>query len=191
MRVCYVDESGDTGVLTHATAKIQPVLVVAGVSLLAEDLAGTTNEFLRLKRRFFPGLHGPGRAVLDGVLAEVKGSELRKLATSVSRRKRRTALGYLHGIVDLLMQRDARIFGRVWVKGIASPINSRSIYTSSLQSICRDFQTLLASENKRGIVIADGRIERHKAGLCKGLCRRCCHIGLAERIFASVRAGIG
>lgn len=52
---------------------------------------------------------------------------------------------------------DARVFGRVWIKGIAAPINGTAIYTSSIQALCATFQNFLDARGEQGIVIADSR----------------------------------
>jgi hypothetical protein len=49
MKLCYVDESGDTGLLPNATAPIQPVFVIAGLIVDREVLRNLTLEFLQLK----------------------------------------------------------------------------------------------------------------------------------------------
>ena len=55
--VCYLDESGDTGLLPYSTSPVQPVLCVLGLSLDLEYLREFTLEFIDLKYRFFPGLN--------------------------------------------------------------------------------------------------------------------------------------
>jgi hypothetical protein len=59
--------------------------------------------------------------------------------------------------MKLLERYQAKIFGRVWIKGIGLPINGRAIYTSSIQAICGDFQRLLDLENNHGVIVADSR----------------------------------
>jgi hypothetical protein len=53
MRVCYVDEAGDTRPLV-AGSTIAPVCVVVGVVFEQEALGNLTREFLELKGHWFP-----------------------------------------------------------------------------------------------------------------------------------------
>ena len=52
MRVCYVDESGDTRALTATPPHggITPVLVIGAVVIDQRLLEGVTREFIRTKR---------------------------------------------------------------------------------------------------------------------------------------------
>jgi len=157
MLFCYVDEAGCTGMLPSSTSQIQPVFVLAAVVF---DQAGTqelTREFIYLKRRFFPNLPTQGGQYLSHILAEVKGAEIRRKAVACSRRERRHARGFLDNVIRLLEARQAKVFGRIWIKGIGTPFNGRSVYTSSMQAICLTFQHQLTSANEQGMVIADSR----------------------------------
>jgi hypothetical protein len=157
MRICYVDEAGCTGALPSAGSDIQPVFVLCGVAFQESQLTDLTHEFLALKRRFFPNLPVASSHYLTWILTEIKGSDLRKQAVSPSRRHSRHALGFLDETVKLLERFDARIFGRVWVKGIGIPFNGRSVYTYSLQYICQWFDHCLGLEEDRGMVVCDSR----------------------------------
>jgi hypothetical protein len=127
------------------------------VAIPLEKLAAITTEFLNVKQRFFPAAAGAGWTHLGRVLLEVKGAELRRDAISPSRRKRRHVFGFLDNFVRLLREYDARVFARVWVKGLATPIDSTAIYTYSVQDICSTFQAMLFEKDRRGFVIADSR----------------------------------
>ena len=93
------------------------------------------------------------------ILKEIKGAEIRKDACASNRNVRRHALGFLTEILDLCDACDAKLVGRVWVKGIGSPLNGTSVYTFSLQSIYTDFQNYLGRENDVGFVIVDSRLK--------------------------------
>ena len=93
------------------------------------------------------------------MLHEVKGAYLRRDACDDSRNVRRHSLGYMGEILKLATECDAKISGRVWIKGIANPINSTSIYTYSVQQIYTDFQHYLSREDDVGFVIADSRLK--------------------------------
>lgn len=160
MRVCYVDESGDTRNLlgTPPHGGITPVLVVAGVVIDQRLLESLTREFMGLKARFFPRLVCHGSHRLGRILPEIKGADIRRsLRMGARRGNRRQAIFFLNAFMDLLEYHDAKIFGRVWVKEIGGHCDDRSIYTFSVQAVCADFQNLLAATGDDGLVIADSR----------------------------------
>jgi hypothetical protein len=163
MYFCYVDEAGCTGALPSAGSPIQPVFALVGLAVEHSHIAGLTRDFLKLKQRFFPGLMANAPHYLDRVLQEVKGSELRADVRSTSRRRQRAAIGFLDNLLRLVEASDARIFGRVLVKGIGDQINSRSIYTASTQAVCRYFQEFLGSRSDDGAIIADSRTKTQNA----------------------------
>ena len=164
MFLLHIDEAGCPGALPSSISPVQPVFVVAGIVFPQGELARLTPEFLHLKSRFFPAL-ARGRAFLDCVLAEVKGSDIRRDACSSSRRVRRHALGFLDKYVELLEQAGVRILGRAWVKGIGRPFDGRAVYTSSIQSLCQGFQMFLEGQDDRGFVICDSRTSYQNANV--------------------------
>jgi uncharacterized protein DUF3800 len=160
LRVCYVDESGDTRNLPTAPPHggVTPVLVVAAVVVDQRLLESLTREFIRIKAQFYPGLVAGTATRLERILPEIKGADIRRaLRSTAQRRNRRQALGFLDALLGLLEYHDARTFGRVWVKPVGGPCDDRSIYTFSVQDICADFQNLLESAGDTGLVIADSR----------------------------------
>jgi len=157
LRVCYVDESGCTGVLPSSTSDIQPAFVIAGIILDYSKLHSATHDLLSLKQRFYPALVGKHPHYLGGILEEVKGAELRRQIARGNRNQRRHSFGFIDGLFRILKSADARVIGRVWVKGIAQPINGRSIYTYSIQSIYQAFQNYLIVEKDYGTVVLDSR----------------------------------
>lgn len=163
MQICYLDETGCTGLLPSAASEIQPVFAPVGVILPQTSLHDVTMEFLAIKSRFFPNL--ASQHYLDAILAEVKGADIRRHAASDSRRKSRHALGFLDKFVSLLETHGARIVGRVLIKGIGTPIAGREVYTSYVQSICSYFQELLSSADESGFLIADSRTKPQNSNL--------------------------
>jgi hypothetical protein len=113
MYICYADESECTGELPTAISSVQPVLVIAGVIIDHSLIRPVTGEFLALKRRFFPRAVLPDGQVphrlLDWVLAEIKGADVRRSAWSVSRRQRRQAIGFLDGFLSILEHYDLKL----------------------------------------------------------------------------------
>jgi len=165
MYFCYVDEAGCTGTLPSATSPIQPVFALIGLAVEHTRIAGLTRDFLKLKQRFFPGLMANAPHYLDGVLQEVKGSELRADVRSASRRRQRAAVGFLDQVTRLVEGCEGRLLGRVLIKAIGDEINSRSIYTASTQAICHYFQEFLGSCDEEGAIVADSRTKAQNASV--------------------------
>lgn len=161
MQLCYVDESGTTEMLVRADGDQQPVVVIAGVSLPERDLTTITHEWIDLKTRFHPEFKKTGNGWLDAILKEVKGAKLRKgFRDGASVRQQKRSIGMLDGTIKLLERHDAKILGRIWVKRLDTEINERGIYGSSLQFICRAFDSSLPKD-ERGMVVVDSQTYRH------------------------------
>lgn len=158
MKICYVDESGCTGVLPTATSSIQPAFVIAAIIVDYGKLHAVTESFLQLKQRFYPNLFSADRRrFLAGILEEIKGSELRKLIVHGSRNQRRHTFGFMDGVFNILERDTVLVTGRVWVKEVATPIDGQAVYTFSIQSIYQVFQEYLRAANDLGIVVLDSR----------------------------------
>jgi hypothetical protein len=159
MRICYVDESGDTRAVTHAADPVTPFCLVLGVVFDQAVLQNLTNEFITLKRATHPNLPvGTGLHRLAWILPEIKGADLRRaMRTGAPRRNRRHAIYFLDRLMTLLEDYDAKLFGRLWVKAIGTPINEVPLYTSSMQAICSYFEAQLEELDDVGLVIADSR----------------------------------
>lgn len=157
IRICYIDESGCTGMLPSATSPIQPLLVIAGIVVHQNHLTNLTQEYLALKRKFFPALTPNTVPFLQHVKVEIKGSDIRTTIRNGNRNQRRHSFGFLDGYISILERYNTKIFGRIWIKGIGRHINGNAIYTSSIQAACGDFQNLLEFEDLTGIIIADSR----------------------------------
>lgn len=157
MRLCYIDESGDTGTVASPTSPVQPVLVIGAVVLDHYILSRITTDFINLKTRFSPRLAAGRRHRLSLILNEMKGTDIRKDAGSGDRRRRRRALGFLDKFMEMLEYNKVRIFGRVWIKHMAYPMDGNAVFTSSIQAIFQTFQRHLEQANDTGFVIADSR----------------------------------
>ena len=155
--LCYLDESGCLGALPSAASQVQPVFALVGLIVPASRLERMTREFMNLKRRFNPGLFSGDAHDLDAILREVKGASLRKDLRSANRNRRRAALGFLDGALDLLERTGVRLVGRVWVKPVGGPFKGREIYTSSAQAVAENFHRFLADRRARGIMVCDSR----------------------------------
>lgn len=160
MYFCYLDEAGCPGVLPSPTSLVQPVFVLLGLLVGEQHLSSLTRQFVDLKERFFPDrMRGlPHR--MDRILEEVKGSDVRRSMRARRRKLRRQVIGFLDHVLHLLEGCGAKLIGRVWIKGIRYPMNSRSLYTAGTQAICEHFQTWLRVKKDNGFVIADARRQR-------------------------------
>jgi hypothetical protein len=154
--LAYVDDAGDPEMLPSATTPlVTPVFIVGAVAVEQARLRNLTVSFLSVKRRFFPGLDPKTGHLLDGVRSEIKGSEIRKMIRSSRSRERGHASAFLDKVVALLEQEHVKIFGRVWVKAIGTPINRESITTHSIQACCDTFQDLLDTKAVDGQMVID------------------------------------
>lgn len=161
MKILYIDESGGFEA-PDSSPTATPLMVIAGVVLDHASLPTLTDDFLKVKARFYPGkvkaaLH------LDYVLAEVKGSDLRAAVRSSSRDKRRQAIGFLDQIIALLAAHDAAIIGRVWVKVPGESLRPNSSYTFAIQDLALHFEHLLGSISEIGLMVCDGRMHHQDA----------------------------
>ena len=157
MQFFYVDEAGCLGVLPTATSPVQPIFTVAGIMLDQAALGRFTIDFLNLKEHFFPGLSPSSGEFLDWIKVEIKGADLRKQIRSGNRDSRRQAIGVLDKFLSLLEKYEVKIVGRVFVKGIGSPLDGTALYTASIQGMASTFQKYLEQKNDVGLMILDSR----------------------------------
>jgi hypothetical protein len=158
LKILYIDESGDLGALPAAPApNDQPVLVIGALIVDVARLEAITQDFLTLKRHWFPGLNYPSNNHLDRIMPEIKGADLRHAATRQGRNQRRHAIGFLDQLMAMLTHHDVRLLARVWIKGLAQPFNGRSVYTSSIQGLYTYFESYLTEQGDLGVCIADSR----------------------------------
>jgi hypothetical protein len=159
VKICYVDEAGCTGTLDTITSSIQPTLVIVGLILDYSRLHKATSDLINTKKSFFPKLLPSTATHLDWIREEIKGADVRKQVCSNSRNERRHAIGFLDAVREICNDAKVSIVGRVWIKEIATPVKSTSIYTSSIQSVYGDFQRYLREQNDIGFVVADSRLK--------------------------------
>ncbi|SED17762.1 DUF3800 domain-containing protein [Rhodobacter sp. 24-YEA-8] len=159
MKICYIDEAGCTGMLPAANSAIQPTLVIVGVIVDYGKLHDLTDGMLNLKKKYFPNLAPSKTTHMGWMLHEIKGSEIRKNIATGSRNQRRHGMTFLTEVMNLCDQIEAKLVGRVWVKGVGAPIDGTAIYTYSVQSIYTSFQNFLVKHSDMGFVVADSRIK--------------------------------
>ena len=156
MHLCYVDESGSSGLLTLADPTQEPAFVIGALLLDRQHLLRITNEFLRLKHRFYPAT--ADISYLDSIQHVVKGSTLRRALRTGGRRNKTHALGFLDGIFDLLEEHNVQIVAKALLKGLDVVNSDAGVYGSAIMFICESFQQYLADlGNAPGQVIADSR----------------------------------
>lgn len=165
MYVCYIDEAGCTGELPAANSSIQPVFAILGLVLPQAQVPAVTRQLISVKQRFFPSRLPPGSLYHDWMGLEIKGADIRRMARSTARNERRFAYGVVQECLGILTAHDAKIFGRVYAKPIGGAFDGTSVYTSSVQRICTDFQHLLSHAGSPGLVISDSRKKFQNAGV--------------------------
>ena len=153
MYICYVDESGGFEA-PNAYPNATPLMVLAGLIIRADLLGSLTADFIDLKKQYKPT---KDINLLDHVLIEIKGSELRKFIRTRSRRKQRYAIGVLDKVVSLLEKYEIRLVGRIWVKESGTQLRPRESYTLSVQNIAEHFNNFLKEKSSQGIILCDGR----------------------------------
>jgi hypothetical protein len=159
MYICYIDESGDSQAVNHPTHEEQPMLIVAGLFVDAARISRLTDDFIRLKRSFYPNRFKTVAHSLDVLLTEIKGSDIRadirKLDPSAP--KVQHHLRFLDGVLALCNSHDVKVVSRVWVKAYQTPLDDRTIYSMTAQHIAKRFQHYLIDKESRGMMIADFR----------------------------------
>ena len=157
MYIFYIDEAGCPGRLPSTTSPVQPILCIAGLAIPQIALPDITQEFLELKSQFNPNVSSRLSHFLRIMLHEIKGADLRRDIRKGNRNERRRALVLLDKTLDILDRYECKIFSRVYVKRPGDPFDGNAVYTSSIQTLCHQFNTFLIDRDKRGIVIADSR----------------------------------
>ena len=166
MRICYIDESGDGRRPNPSFPDVPPVLVICGLVLESDAIPALTGEFLKElkeKKRFHPSK--AGLRPLDGILNEVKGSDIRRDVHSGSRRRNRAAIGFLDRTTDLLSKYSVGIIGRVGIKHPSKQSNEPAMYTFSIQDIARHLQHDIAQQATTGLIICDSRSNSQNANV--------------------------
>ncbi len=160
MWICYVDEAGDTGALPAVPDPLgndQPVFVISGLMVAVNQLDTLTNEFLKVKRQFFPKLPYPSANHLDTIIPEIKGRDLRRNAMTGNRDQIRHSIGFLDHVLRLLERCDSRLMSRIWVKPLGGAFDGKAVYTSSMQTVCSWMDQFLSGIDDTGFCIADAR----------------------------------
>lgn len=106
MYICYVEESGDSGTFNIQDPNSNPLFIITGLFLDHNRLIRLTNDFLRIKARFFPSLMRTVPYFLDGIELERKGGDIRKELRNANRRRRQQSIGFLDDCLELLVNNE-------------------------------------------------------------------------------------
>jgi hypothetical protein len=161
--ICYIDEAGCPGVLSTAYSDVQPALVISALIVDAEKLKALTNEFIKLKVRFFPGKFSSLRHDLDALMIEMKGSDVRRGLRHGDKHRVQHHQKFLDDLFSLLETTDTHLLSRIWIKGVGQPFDGRAVYTTTTQRIAKLFQHYLEANRACGVVIGDFRDTRRNS----------------------------
>lgn len=156
--VLYVDESGDPYKYeVPLKSGTSPMFVLGGVALPLCDWRTIDREYLELKRRYFL------REMQDTKEDRPEHWEAKDLTKPRNwNSDRRQA--FLHEVINLLDQRDARLFGIVYIKDPDRPTSKVGLYTSAVQQMADRFNAYVAEHRdfSLGILIMDSRGRRRQ-----------------------------
>ena len=148
MLMCYVDESGDTGLFDANERNSQPVFLLCALMVNQSRLESITREVIHLKQSHFPSYSQGIQHWHDWLKVEVKGANIRRALREDTRKSRRHILGFLSAIVTLLESNDARISARVYIKEPACEFKGASVYSAAMQRLAQTFEDKLIRENE-------------------------------------------
>jgi Protein of unknown function (DUF3800) len=158
--ICYIDEAGCTGMLPSATSAIQPALVISALIIDLVKVPEVTNNFIKLKVKYFPGQFSRLKHDLDALMVEIKGADVRADLRRGPKQKIQQRQKFLDDVFALLDNSGAKLVSRIWIKGIGQPFNGRAIYTTTAQRMAALFQNYLKEKGHYGAMIGDFREPR-------------------------------
>lgn len=169
MKMCYVDESGDTGPFDPGERNSQPIFLLCALMLDQGDLESLTREIIQLKQVHFPS-YGQGVAHWhDWIKVEVKGANLRRALREGHRDSRRHMMGFLDQVLSLLERHGIRLAARVYVKQPNVEFKGASVYSSAIQRIAQAFEDSLMKSNEKGVIVLDSRNKVKNVPVSHGL----------------------
>lgn len=159
MHFCFIDEAGDSQAINSPNHNVQPLLVITALFVNGDNLKCLTEDFIKIKKTFYPNKFTTLNHSLDGLIHEIKGDELRKKIRDQHFQSQpvNTVLRFLDEIFKLLIRYDVKITSRIWIKKIGVKLTDKSVYSLTTQQICIRFEEYLQSKKAEGIVIADYR----------------------------------
>lgn len=169
MKMCYVDESGDTGPFDPQERNSQPIFLLCGLLMDQTDLEGLTREIINLKQTHFPAYAQAATHWHDWLKVEVKGANLRRALREGRRDTMRHMMGFLDRILTLLEKYHIQLVARVYVKQPNIEFKGASVYPSAIQRIAQAFEDKLMRENDKGIFVLDSRNKVKNVPVSHGL----------------------
>ena len=160
MYYCYVDESGNSEVINTPTDNVQPMVAISGMIIKADKIVSLTNDFVSLKRQFYPGLFSGIPFGINSLLKEVKGSEIRsdiRKAANITDPKVQHHFLFLDKMFSLLKENEVKVLSRIWVKAFGAVLNDQSVYGITTQQFAVRLQSFLSDKESYGGLIADFR----------------------------------
>ena len=158
MQIAYMDDAGDLGAVADPPLyNDQPIFALTLFIVNQNRLSALVPEFLRIKRKFYPGLNPPASKFLAAVLKEVKGADVRRDIAVGSRNQSRHATFFLSEVVELCVRSDVKLISKVLVKGVGQHVDPTAVYTASCQSLFKSFDHYLSTVGDVGFCIADSR----------------------------------
>ena len=151
MKMCYVDESGDTGPFDQQERNSQPIFLLCGLLMDQSDLEDMTRDIINLKQTHFPAYAQSATHWHDWLKVEVKGASLRRALREGRRDTMRHMMGFLNRILALLEEYRVRLVARVYVKKPNVEFKGASVYPSAIQRLAQAFEDMLMRENDKGV----------------------------------------
>ena len=158
MYICYVEESGDSGVFNPSDPFSNPFFIVIGLFIDRSRLHGVVHDFIRIKTKFFPAVCNAASHFLDRINIEIKGATIRKgIRRSHSHNRRIHLISFLDACLNLLQHNNVHLLGKVLIKNAFMSNSDAGFYGRSIMHICEHFDHFLQGEDDIGIIIADSR----------------------------------
>ena len=141
----YLDESGNNhGHHDPLISGETPLFVLTTLAVHACHWRKFTQEFTRLKARFFSVEIGPDR---HPQYYEIKGSSLLKPRNRTSARR----AAFTHKVFDLIHSFGGKLFAVVFIKNPQNPASKIMLYTKGLQILSERFHAFLEEVGDPGI----------------------------------------
>ena len=140
MKMCYVDESGDTGPFDPQERNSQPIFLLCGLLMDQSALEGITREVINLKQTYFPAYAQSAAHWHDWLKVEVKGANLRRALREGRRDSMRHMMGFLDRVLVLLEKHHIQVVARVYVKQPNVEFKGASVYPSAIQRLAQAFE---------------------------------------------------
>lgn len=168
MYFCYIDESGDSSTLVEQDNNSNPFFILVALIIHQEYLIPITLDFIKFKKIYYPNLSPKNisdidlnskleKPFLEGILAEIKGSDIRSHFRTGSTNAKKTDIGFLNQCLNLLKKYDVKLLGSTLVKQFNRKNSDASFYGQSILYFGAEFEKFLCQKQQTGLIIADSR----------------------------------